>query len=285
MGDATPRARFDRAPTRSPNRRPGLYAPPMPALDLERAAQVASHACDLARREIMPRFCDVSVEFKADGSPVTEADRAAERAIRGVLESAYPDFGLLGEEYGENEAGREGPRWIVDPIDGTIAFSRGIPLFGTLIALLVDDEPVLGIIDLPALDERYVGWTGAGCHRNGRRVRVSDRTDPTQCLASTGDRVCFEWSGRQAGLERMTAELPLLRTYTDAFGHSLVLSGAVDVMVDCDLNPWDAAATQILAVEAGGACVSLTSARDKLDLIFGNPALVERVADFFEADQ
>jgi fructose-1,6-bisphosphatase/inositol monophosphatase family enzyme len=142
----------------------------------------------------------------------------------------------------------------------------------------------LGIIDLPALDERYVGWTGAGCHRNGRRVRVSDRTDPTQCLASTGDRVCFEWSGRQAGLKRMTADLPLLRTYTDAFGHSMVLSGAVDVMVDCDLNPWDAAATQILAVEAGGACVSLTSARNKLDLIFGNPALVERVAEFFEAD-
>jgi histidinol-phosphatase len=254
----------------------------MPSLDLEKAAQVASHACDLARREILSRFCDVSVEFKADGSPVTEADRAAERVIRGVLKGAYPDFGLLGEEYGESEARREGPRWIVDPIDGTIAFSRGIPLFGTLIALLVDEEPVLGIIDLPALDERYVGWKGAGCRRNGQPVRVSDRTDLAHCLASTGDRICFEWSGRQAGLERMTAAVPLVRTYTDAFGHSMVLSGAVDVMVDCDLNPWDAAATQILALEAGGACVTLSGAQNKLDLIFGNPALVEQVADFFE---
>ncbi len=254
----------------------------MSSLDLEKAAQVASHACDLARREILPRFRDVSVEFKADGSPVTEADRAAERTIRGVLEAAYPDFGLLGEEYGEREGGGDGPRWIVDPIDGTIAFSRGIPLFGTLIALVEDDEPVLGIIDLPALDERYVGWRGAGCRRNGQPVRVSQRSDLAQCLAGSGDPICFEWAGRQAALERMRSAIPLIRSYTDAFGHAMVLSGALDVMVDCDLNPWDAAATQLLAVEAGGACVTLRGARNKADLIFGSPALVEQIADFFE---
>ena len=255
----------------------------MQPVQLEEAARIASHACDLARQEILPRFRDVSVELKADGSPVTEADRAAERAIRQVLERAYPDFGLLGEEYGESEGGAGRPQWIVDPIDGTIAFSRGIPLFGTLIALLEDDEPVLGIIDLPALDERYVGWTGSGCRRNGQPVRVSAKADLAQCLGATGDRVCFEWSGRQAAFDRMTAEIPLLRTYTDAFGHALVLSGAVDVMVDCDLNPWDAAATRLLAVEAGGACVTLRGARNKLDLIFGSPALVEQIAEFFES--
>jgi histidinol-phosphatase len=257
----------------------------MTGLDLESAAQVACHACDLARREIMPRFRDVAVEFKSDGSPVTEADRAAERTIRAVLEAAYPDFGLLGEEYGELAQGRGGPRWIVDPIDGTIAFSRGIPLFGTLIALLEDEEPVLGVIDLPALDERYVGWRGGGCRRNGRPVRVSDRTDRALCLAGTGDRICFQWAGRQAGLENLLDAFPLTRTYTDAFGHAMVLSGALDVMVDCDLNPWDAAATQILAVEAGGACLTLRGARDKLDLIFGNPALVEQVAEFFDTGE
>jgi histidinol phosphatase-like enzyme (inositol monophosphatase family) len=250
--------------------------------NLEEAAQVAGRACDLARKEILPRFRNVAVEFKADGSPVTEADRAAERAIRQVLEAAYPDFGLLGEEYGEREGGEGGLQWIVDPIDGTIAFSRGIPLFGTLIALIEDGEPVLGIIDLPALDERYVGWKGAGCRRNGQPVRVSQRTDLAQCLAGTGDRICFEWAGRQAGLERILEAIPLVRSYTDAFGHAMVLSGALDVMVDCDLNPWDAAATQLLAVEAGGACVTLRGARNKLDLIFGSPRLVEQVVDFLQ---
>ena len=251
--------------------------------NLEQAAQVACQACDLARREILPRFRDVDVEFKADGTPVTEADRAAERAIRGVLEAAYPDFGLLGEEYGEGGGSDEGLRWIVDPIDGTIAFSRGIPLFGTLIALLEDGQPVLGVIDLPALDERYVGWKGAGCRRNGQPVRVSQRSDLAQCLVGMGDRICFEWSGRQAGLERLLEAAPLVRSYTDAFGHAMVLSGALDVMVDCDLNPWDAAATQLLAVEAGGACVTLRGARGKLDLIFGSPSLVEAIAEFMQA--
>ena len=254
----------------------------MTSRDLEEAARVASHACDLARREILPRFRDVAVEIKADGSPVTEADRAAERTIRQTLLSAYPDFGLLGEEYGESESTGAGPRWIVDPIDGTIAFSRGIPLFGTLIALVEDEIPVVGVIDLPALDERYVGWLGGGCRRNGQLVQVSQQSDLQKSLAGTGDRICFEWAGRGAALERILAAIPLVRSYTDAFGHALALSGALDVMVDCDLNPWDAAATQLLAVEAGGACVTLRGARDKLDLIFGSPALVEQIAEFFE---
>jgi len=251
-------------------------------LNLEKAAEVAGRACDLARLEIMPRFRSVEVEIKADGSPVTEADRAAERVIRSTLESAYPDFGLLGEEYGESRVKTSGPRWIVDPIDGTLAFSRGIPLFGTLIALVEDEEPVLGVIDLPALDERYVGWKGSGCLRNGRPVRVSPHTRLESAMASTGDRICFGWSGREAALERLLEAAPLTRTYTDAFGHALVLCGAVDVMVDCSLNPWDAAATQLLAVEAGGACMSFKSTDEKLDLIFGNPVLVEQIADLFE---
>lgn len=253
-------------------------------LNLEKAAEVACKACDLARLEIMPRFRAVEVEIKADGSPVTEADRAAERAIRAILESAYPDFGLLGEEYGENGGDMSGPRWIVDPIDGTLGFSRGIPLFGTLIALVEDNEPVLGVIDLPALDERYVGWKGSGCLRNGQPIRVSPHTHLGSAIASTGDRICFARSRRQAALERLLEAIPLTRTYTDAFGHALVLSGAVDVMVDCNLSPWDAAATQLLAVEAGGACVSFENVGNKVDLIFGNPELVEEIAGFFELD-
>jgi histidinol phosphatase-like enzyme (inositol monophosphatase family) len=253
----------------------------MNAAALEKAARTAARAADLARAETLPRFRSVAVETKADGSPVTEADRAAERVIRGVLRESYPDFGVLGEEYGDERTpgDEDRPRWVVDPIDGTIAYSRGIPLFSTLIALVEDGIPVLGLIDLPALDERYIGWKNGGCYRNEKRVQVSRQTDLRRSIISHGDPICFEWAGQRAAFERMGREIPLLRGYTDAFGHALVLSGGVDAMVDCDLNLWDAAATQVLTGEAGGRCESLH--RDhKIDLVFGSPALVDQLLDF-----
>ena len=254
----------------------------MDAKWLERAAAVAERACDVARAEILPRFRSVAVEWKADGSPVTEADRAAERAIRGVLREAFPEHGLIGEEYGDAERGAaDAPRWIIDPIDGTISFSRGIPLFGTLIALTVAGETCVGVIDLPALGERYVGVRGGGCRRNGVPVRCSQAKELRRAIVSTGDPICFELAGRRAVFDRITREVPLVRGYTDAFGHAHTISGGLDAMVDCDLNPWDAAATQLLIVEAGGACETRTGARGKLDLVFGSPALVEQLISFF----
>ena len=254
----------------------------MSPIDLAAAARAAEAAADLARAEILPRFRAVAVETKSDGSPVTEADRAAERAIRAHLRAAFPDFGVLGEEFGEE--GGDGPRWIVDPIDGTIAFSRGIPLFTTLIALVDDGEPVFGLIDCPALDERYVGWRGGGCRRNGVPTRVSQETDLRKAIVSHGDPFCFDLFGARAAFERMAREIPMLRGYTDAFGHAQVLGGGVDAMVDLALNLWDAAATQILVKEAGGRCVTLPGPDGKLGLIFGSPALVEQLRDFLPRD-
>jgi myo-inositol-1(or 4)-monophosphatase len=248
-------------------------------IDFERFARAAGAAVDRARAEILPRFRRVSAERKADGSPVTEADLAAERAIRESLRAATPDVAILGEEYGR-EGGSGGLAWLVDPIDGTIAFSRGIPLFSTLIALVDGDEPLFGLIDLPALGERYVGWRGGGCRRNGEPVRVSSERDLRRALVSHGDAFCFERAGERAAFERMAREIPLLRGYTDAFGHAMVLSGAVDAMVDLDLNPWDAAATRVLAPEAGGACLVTPPAAGKIGLVFGSPPLVEQLADF-----
>ena len=245
---------------------------------LAAAAAVAERAADAARQEILPRFRNVAVETKADGSPVTEADRQAEHAIRSVLGAAYPEHALLGEEYGEVSSTDSRLRWVIDPIDGTIAFARGIPLFSTLIALMEDEEPVLGLLDVPGLDQRYVGWRSGGCRRNGDPVRVSQAADLQRSLVSHGDPFCFERTGQSAMFERMAREIPFLRGYTDAFGHSQVLSGGVDVMVDMDLNLWDAAATQVLVREAGGECQVHEMPNGKLGLILGSPALVQTLS-------
>ena len=249
------------------------------SVDLERVAATAQEAAQLARAEIVPRYRCVAVETKGDGTPITEADRAAEQAIRRHLSQAFPQFGILGEEYG-SEGDLEGPQWIVDPIDGTIAFSRGIPLFSTLIALAIDGEPVMGLIDLPTLNERYVGWKGGGCWRNGERTQVSTESDLKRAIISHGDPYSFDNFGERPAYERMTQEIPMLRGYTDAFGHSLVLGGGVGAMIDLDLHFWDVAATQILVPEAGGRCVNLPKHQGKYGLVFGNPSLVDQLTDF-----
>ena len=254
----------------------------MAPIDLAAAARAAESAADLARAEILPRFRRVAVESKSDGSPVTEADRAAERVIRDRLLASFPDFGVLGEEFGDE--GGDGPRWIIDPIDGTIGYSRGIPLFTTLIALVDGGEPILGLIDCPAFDERYVGWRGGGCRRNGVPTAVSQETDLRNAIVSHGDPYCFDRFGARETFERMAREIPMLRGYTDAFGHSQVLGGGIDAMVDLDLNPWDAAATQILVPEAGGVCHTRTCSNGKLGLIFGSPPLCDELLAMFDAE-
>lgn len=251
------------------------------AHDLASLAALAERAVDAARAEILPRFRRVGAELKADGSPVTEADRAAEQAMRRVLLAGDPDATILGEEFG-GEAGR-GASWVIDPIDGTIAFARGIPLFSTLVARLEDGVPVLGVIDLPALGERTVGWTGGGVRRNGEPVRCSSATDLRRAMISHGDAFCFEAAGERDAFLRLSAALPSFRGYTDGFGHAQVLAGAVDAMVDLDLNPWDAAATQALIPEAGGRCVTIPDPeRGKLGLVFGAPAIVEQLVGFLD---
>jgi histidinol phosphatase-like enzyme (inositol monophosphatase family) len=248
-------------------------------IDLEAASRAAEAAADLARRETLSRFRRVAVETKSDGSPITEADRAAEQAIRRHLRDAFPDFGVVGEEFAD-EGPREGPHWIIDPIDGTIGFSRGIPLFSTLIALLVDDEPVVGVIDLPALDERYVGWRGGGCRRNGEPTFVSTESDLSRAIVSHGDPYAFDAFGERAAFARMAREIPILRGYTDAFGHAQVLGGGVGAMVDLGLSPWDVAASQVLVPEAGGRCVTLPERRGKIGLVLGSPPLVAALLEF-----
>ncbi len=246
------------------------------ATDLDAALEVACRACDRAREEILPRFRNVDVETKGDGSPVTEADREAERVIREVITEAFPEDAILGEEFGASEGSNARREWIIDPIDGTIAFARGIPLFTTLVALVVDGEPVVGVIDLPATGDRIAGARGRGITRAGQPVRVSEGPDLADALVCHGDLFCFDLAGLRPAYDALAGAVPKLRGYTDAFGHMLVLAGAADAMMDCDLNPWDAAVTRVLASEAGGVCwVREREGGRKIDLLFGAAPTVD----------
>ena len=247
----------------------------------EELIRVAHALADAARIETLAHFraAGLTADNKLAGGfdPVTVADRNAERRMRDLLANLRPDDAILGEEFGATDSPAR-RRWVVDPIDGTVAFARGIPLFTTIIALLVDDEPVVGMIDLPAVDDRIGGFAGGGVHRGSERLSVSKVERLSDSLVSHGDLVCFDRAGLRGLHEAMAKAIPKLRGYTDAFGHLLVLSGAADAMVDCDLNPWEAAATRILALEAGGVCwMREREGGKKLDLLFGNPAIVGEI--------
>jgi len=220
---------------------------------------------DDSRRIIRRNFgTSMKVEWKGDNTPVTVTDREVEEALRARMARETPDYGVIGEEFGR-ETGSARREWVVDPIDGTKAFIHGVPLFGTLIALLEDGKPVVGLIDLPALGEggeRVWASRGDGAFRNGAPCRVSviDRLDESLLLdgsATTMERLGF--GDAWAGLRR---EARLHRGWGDCYGHFLVATGAAEVMADPIVEIWDIAPMAIILPEAGGRFTSITGADD-----------------------
>ena len=189
------------------------------------------------------------VEWKADGSPVTAADREAEALMRRIIEGAFPGHGILAEEGGE-KPGRQPFRWIVDPLDGTRTFVRGVPLFGTLVGLEANGEPILGVVYLPALDELIAAARGEGCRWNGRTCHVStvNRLDDA-LLVVTDERTARARSG---AYERLSARTQLQRTWADCYGYMLVATGRAEVALDPVMAVWDCAAILPIVEEAGG---------------------------------
>jgi histidinol phosphatase-like enzyme (inositol monophosphatase family) len=236
-------------------------------VDLDRALEVALRAAGGARSAILGRR-DAAVEWKADQSEVTAADRSAEQAIRAVIGQAFPDHAIVGEEFG-GAAGQEWT-WLVDPIDGTISFVHGLPLYATLIALCRGREPVVAVVDLPGLDRRLHAVQGHGAWEGDRRLQVGAGFDPYADLVARGDRYQFEAAGRLPLYERLERELRLFRTYVDAHGHCLVATGAAALMVDPDLRPWDIAAPSLIVREAGGRVLTLPEPSGKVTAISGN---------------
>jgi histidinol phosphatase-like enzyme (inositol monophosphatase family) len=198
----------------------------------------------------------VAVERKADDTPVTVADRGAERALRDRIASRYPDHAILGEEYGAAGA-HERYRWVIDPIDGTKSFVSGVPFFGVLVGLEVDGVPTVGVCHFPALGETLAAAAGLGCWWNGRRARVSG--------VERLEDAALGYSDSRDLADRMGADWPALahavrivRGWGDCYGHCLVATGRLDVMLDAAMNPWDCCALVPILREAGGAFTDWT---------------------------
>jgi len=212
------------------------------------AAELAKLAGDIALKHYRS---GLTVETKADGSPVTAADRAAETAAREWVNKYFPEDGLLGEEFGEDRPGAK-RRWIIDPIDGTKTFVRGTPLWGSLVALCEGEKVLAGAAYFPAVGESIAAAPGAGCWWNGSLTKVSTVDAMSRAMVLITDDRCRERVDFRASYERVAEAAAISRTWGDCFGYLLVATGRAEAMFDSVMSPWDAAALQPIIEEAGG---------------------------------
>ena len=193
------------------------------------------------------RSATLDIESKGDGTPVTAADKAAERFLREQIAARWPDDAVIGEEE-ENTAGTSGRTWIIDPIDGTKAFTHGVPLYSNLLALDDVDGPAIGVIGLPGLSQTVYAGRGLGCFEDGTRVHVSNRTEVGGAYLTTCG---FDyWS--EADLRAVQGGGMMMRTWGDGYGYALVATGRADVMFDPEVALWDVAPMPVILAEAGG---------------------------------
>ncbi len=192
-----------------------------------------------------------AAERKADNSFVTIADREAEGFLRRQIAQTLPDDAILGEEEGE-KSGRSGRRWIIDPIDGTYSFVHGVPLYAVLIGLEVDGEPILGVVNLPALNETVYAAQGLGCFYNDEPARVSSTASLDEALLLSTDFGTCEQFGFGPAADVLQGRVHARRTWGDAYGHALVATGRAEIMLDPVMNIWDCAALLPIIEEAGG---------------------------------
>jgi histidinol-phosphatase len=222
----------------------------------EHELSFASELADEADRMALSFFRgSFEVREKADRTPVTEADITIERAIRAAVHVRFPRDGVLGEEGGsEGDASR---RWIVDPIDGTKNFADGVQLWATLIAFAVDDVPVVGVVSMPAIGERYEAARGLGARLNGEAIHVSRTDSVSRAFVLFGGMADWLDGPNARGVQQLMSEARRTRGFGDAWAHMLVARGSADVMVERELNTWDWAAVEVVVEEAGGSMSQL----------------------------
>jgi histidinol phosphatase-like enzyme (inositol monophosphatase family) len=214
--------------------------------------QLAHDLSDLSAKVIRPLFrVPIAVDDKADDSPVTEADRGAEEAMRALIARTFPDHGIIGEEYGMDRADADYV-WVLDPIDGTGAFITGKPSFGTLIGLCRKGEPVLGVINQPVLDERWIGGRGLPTTFNGAPVRCRPCPSLDKAALFTTAPELFARPEDAAGFERLRKATKLRRYGCDCYAYGLVALGFADLVCEAGLKIHDFAALAPVLEGAGG---------------------------------
>ncbi len=193
----------------------------------------------------------VKTELKENNDPVTVADREAEAFVRTEISRKFPDHAIVGEEYGETERNGNPFRWIIDPIDGTISFIRGVPLYGVLIGLEIEGEVKVGAAYFPPLDEMLCAADSAGCWWNGRRARVSTVSSLADACVVSSD---FQHLAAKMPdvVNRFAREKALMRTWADAYGYLLVATGRAEVALDPRLDVYDCGPYPVIFREAGG---------------------------------
>lgn len=231
-----------------------------PALHVAREAALAGGKIALGHFRRTPK-----AEQKPDGTWVTEADWAVEAQIRLRIARAFPDHNILGEEEGLSAAGggppNDGaPTWVIDPIDGTINFMSGIPVWGILVALRIDGTSVVGIAHAPALGETYEGAEGLGARVNGETIRVDPVSDLAQATLTFTNLRSYQDFGLDRLLLTLSSKAYQTRGFGDFWGHMLVARGATHVMLEPDLKLWDVAALEPIVTEAGGKLTALNGA-------------------------
>jgi histidinol-phosphatase len=191
-------------------------------------------------------------DMKPDDSPVTMADKKAEELIRARIEKQYPHHAIVGEEHGAKHVAGATHRWIVDPIDGTKSFTRGVPLYAVLIGLEIEGKVEVGAAYFPALDEMIAAATGEGCWWNGRRAHVSAVTDLSRAYLTFTDIGSFERYHRLAAFMRLVHATYHRAGWSDAYGYALVATGRAEIMLDPIMNVWDCGPFPPILKEAGG---------------------------------
>jgi histidinol-phosphatase len=237
---------------------------------MEAAAEVARVAGDIAHRYFRAA---IETEIKADGSPVTIADREAERAARDWLARRFRGDAIIGEEFGGTEVTAD-RAWIVDPIDGTKTFIRGVPLWGTLVGVSVRGAVVAGAAYFPALGELLQAAVGEGCWWNGSRARVSDVATLEEATVVTTDEHFKAAPERGRPWSRLADRALMSRSWGDWYGYLLVATGRAEVMTDAKLSLWDAAALYPAITEAGGVFTDWTGSATP----FGGSAIATNAA-------